>query len=528
MSWSSSRGPLHFPRFSRVLHVRNFGSFAAIRTGLQAGQGEFFAVIAADLQEPPSLLLQFLDALLQTEADVIVGVREARDDPAASRVAANIFWRLYRRFVNPDMPEGGVDLFGCTRRVRNELLQLRESNSSLVGLIFWLGFRRKEIGYTRLARPFGRSSWTFKKKFNYLLDSIFSFSDLPVRILSALGIVGLLVATVLGILVAILRLLGKIDVPGYAATLITVMFFGALNTLGLGLIGAYAWRTYENTKQRPLAIVESAKMFEGALPLRSFPHPAGETDGVRLEDDVYVGPNATFTNDRFPRSKAYPTTLAKTIVRQGASIGANATILPGLEIGAAAMVGAGAVVTRSVPPNAVVVGNPAHITGYVNAPELPAPALDAANAAPEDRPSAVQTGIGKATIHELRLIEDLRGTLSVGEFAREIPFIPKRYFTVFGVPSQEVRGEHAHKVCHQFLVCVSGSVSVLLDDGKKRCKVQLDRIDMGVYISPMVWSTQYRYSPNCILLVFASHHYDPNDYIRSYKEYLDHIRENPL
>ncbi|HEX3573965.1 MAG TPA: glycosyltransferase family 2 protein [Rhodopila sp.] len=250
-----------------VLHVRNFGSFAAIRTGLQAGRGEFFGVIAADLQEPPGLLIQFLEALLHNDAEVIVGIRESRDDPAASRVAANLFWRLYRRFVIRDMPEGGVDLFGCTRRVRNELLRLRESNSSLVGLIFWLGFRRQEIGYSRVARPFGRSAWTFGKKLNYLLDSVFSFSDLPIRILSALGILGLLVSAILGMLVLILRLQGDIDVPGYAATVITVIFFGALNTLGLGLIGAYAWRTYENTKQRPLAIVHSQRTFDRSTPL---------------------------------------------------------------------------------------------------------------------------------------------------------------------------------------------------------------------------------------------------------------------
>lgn len=248
-----------------VLHVRNFGSFAAIRTGLQAGRGEFFAVIAADLQEPPGLLLQFLEALLQGEHEVVVGIREAREDPAASRVTANLFWRLYRRLVIRDMPKGGVDVFGCTRRVRDELLRLREANSSLVGLVFWLGFRRQEIGYARRARAFGRSAWTLKKKVNYLLDSVFAFTDLPIRLLSALGFVGLLVAVTLGLLVIGLRLQGDIAIPGYAATVITVVFFGALNTLGLGLVGSYAWRSYENTKHRPLAVVESERIFGGAV-----------------------------------------------------------------------------------------------------------------------------------------------------------------------------------------------------------------------------------------------------------------------
>jgi polyisoprenyl-phosphate glycosyltransferase len=176
-------------------------------------------------------------------------------------VTSRLFWRLYRRLVIQDMPKGGVDVFGCTRRARDELLHLKEANSSLVGLIFWLGFRRQEIGYGRQAREFGRSAWTFRKKFNYLLDSVFSFSDLPIHVLSAVGVIGLLVAGILGILIAVLRVQGSIDVPGYAATIIIVMFFGALNTLGLGLVGSYAWRTYENTKQRPLAIIESQRTF---------------------------------------------------------------------------------------------------------------------------------------------------------------------------------------------------------------------------------------------------------------------------
>ena len=248
-----------------LLHVRNFGSFAAIRTGMQAARGDFLAAIAADLQEPPGLLLDFLDVLLQGEAEVAIGVREGRDDPASSRLAANLFWELYRWLVMPEIPKGGVDVFGCTRRVRDELLALREANSSLVGLVFWLGFTRAEVPYRRRAREFGRSAWTLKKKVKYLLDNIFAFSDLPVRLLSVLGGLGLLVAFALGLSVLVLRLHGGIDIPGYATTIITVIFFGALNTLGLGIIGSYAWRTYENTKQRPLALVRSQRQFGAAI-----------------------------------------------------------------------------------------------------------------------------------------------------------------------------------------------------------------------------------------------------------------------
>jgi polyisoprenyl-phosphate glycosyltransferase len=246
-----------------VLHARNFGSFSAIRTGLQAARGDMFAVIAADLQEPPELLISFLRRLYDGSSDIVVGVRESRNDPAASQFSANLFWTLYRRWIVKDIPKGGVDIFGCNRRVRDELLQLREAHSSLVGLIFWLGFRRSEVGYERRKRTMGKSAWTFGKKLTYLLDSVFAFTDLPIRILTALGMVGLSVAFVLAAVVVLLRIFGDIEVPGYATTIVVLTFFGGLNTLGLGIVGAYAWRSYENTKSRPLAIIQNVQAFEG-------------------------------------------------------------------------------------------------------------------------------------------------------------------------------------------------------------------------------------------------------------------------
>jgi acetyltransferase-like isoleucine patch superfamily enzyme/dTDP-4-dehydrorhamnose 3,5-epimerase-like enzyme len=245
-------------------------------------------------------------------------------------------------------------------------------------------------------------------------------------------------------------------------------------------------------------------------------------DGISIEDDVFIGPNVTFTNDSFPRSKVYPDTFARTIVRQGASIGANATILPGIEIGVGAMVGAGAVVTRSVPPNAIVVGNPARIKGYVTHDDQVAapPVAGAPNKL--SQPSPLQ--VGGASLYNLKIAKDMRGELSVGEFEADIPFTPKRYFLVYNVPSREVRGEHAHKECAQFLICVRGSCGVLVDDGQKRVEVTLDRPDQGLYMPPMIWGTQYRYSPDAVLLVFASHSYDPDDYIRSYNEFISAVQ----
>jgi acetyltransferase-like isoleucine patch superfamily enzyme/dTDP-4-dehydrorhamnose 3,5-epimerase-like enzyme len=239
-------------------------------------------------------------------------------------------------------------------------------------------------------------------------------------------------------------------------------------------------------------------------------------DGVTLEDDVFVGPNVTFTNDPFPRSKQRPAEYARTVVRQGASIGGNATILPGLTIGAHAMVGAGAVVTRSVPPYAIVVGNPARIVGYTTQGS-PAP-----EARPVPSPSREGTEIlvPGVSLRKMPVVDDLRGSLSFGEFDRHLPFVPKRYFIVFDVPGKEVRGEHAHRQLHQFLVCVKGSCAVVVDDGQRRQELLLDSPGLGIHIPPMVWATQYKYTSDAVLMVLASDVYDPKDYIRDYDEFL--------
>ena len=241
-------------------------------------------------------------------------------------------------------------------------------------------------------------------------------------------------------------------------------------------------------------------------------------DGLRVADDVFIGPNATFSNDKYPRSRQHDRPLEQTFVGRGASIGAGAVILPGLKIGARALVGAGSVVTYDVPPKAIVSGNPARIVGYVDA-KRPA-------TVPEEAPAAQRVGevretsVAGVTVHRLPLVEDLRGRLTVGEFLDQVPFAPLRYFMVFDVPGKDVRGEHAHRECHQFLVCVRGSVSVVVDDGARSEELTLSEPNVGLYVRPMVWAVQYRYSADAVLLAFASHHYDPADYIRDYSDFV--------
>lgn len=233
--------------------------------------------------------------------------------------------------------------------------------------------------------------------------------------------------------------------------------------------------------------------------------------GTVIEHQVHIGAHAAFAGA--PGGGQPPA-----VVKAGAWIGANASILAGVVIGAKAIVRPGAVVARSVPPGAIVEGNPANIIGYVDA--APGPGTAPQHGGPRGGARIEETAVKGVTVHHFPVIPDLRGSLTVGEFDRQVPFTPKRYFMVFGVPSREIRGEHAHHQCHQFLICVRGSCAVMADDGEHKVEVLLDSPDRGIYLPPMTWGVQYKYSADAMLLVFASDYYDNADYIRDYADFI--------
>lgn len=205
-----------------------------------------------------------------------------------------------------------------------------------------------------------------------------------------------------------------------------------------------------------------------------------------------------------------------TFIREEVQIDPGAIIGAGLELGVGCHIGAGSVVLQSVPAHARVTGNPASIVGYTSAGNVASHPPGLAGGA--TGPSHL-IGVGACAMREMPRFSDLRGDLSVGEFSKDLPFVPSRYFVVFGVPSMELRGEHAHKVCSQFLICVAGSCRVLVDDGQNRAEVELNHPARGLYMPAGIWGSQFAFTRDAVLLVLASHPYDADDYLRTYGEF---------
>jgi UDP-2-acetamido-3-amino-2,3-dideoxy-glucuronate N-acetyltransferase len=225
-------------------------------------------------------------------------------------------------------------------------------------------------------------------------------------------------------------------------------------------------------------------------------------DGVRVEDDVFIGPNATFTNDLFPRSRVPRTALQPTTLRRGCSIGANATVLPGITVGPGALVGAGTVITADVPANGVVVGNPARIIGYADAEAV---------ACPSELPPGAPCSAVRAEVHR-----DARGRLSHLPLEAALPFVPRRLYVVDGAPDGWARGGGAYLRSHQLLVATQGALTVAADDGRTRLAVRLSGPEAGLHVPPGVWTLQYGHTPDASLLVLASEPFDPAERVADY------------
>jgi dTDP-4-dehydrorhamnose 3,5-epimerase-like enzyme len=231
----------------------------------------------------------------------------------------------------------------------------------------------------------------------------------------------------------------------------------------------------------------------------------------------------TFSNDNFPRSQSKPIRFLKTRVCRGASVGAGAVVLPGIQVGEGAMIGAGSVVTRDVPARSVVFGNPARFVRFLDVHSHTSEQVSAATVA-EGGVYCFETSLRDVKVWKTGSYVDRRGVLTAGDVSRTVPFEIQRYFSISDVPEGFVRGNHSHRRCHQFMVCLSGSCSILLDDGVSREVFHLDSPEISIYVPPGIWGAQFDFSSGATLQVFASEQYDRNDYIDDYREFLDSLR----
>jgi UDP-2-acetamido-3-amino-2,3-dideoxy-glucuronate N-acetyltransferase len=244
---------------------------------------------------------------------------------------------------------------------------------------------------------------------------------------------------------------------------------------------------------------------------------------ILIEEGVQIQSNVVLTGKRPSERSSQKITEGKIRVGARTIIGAQSTILPGVTLGIRAMISPNSVITRSVPAHALAAGNPARVVSYfTSAGEL------IANEKFQLSPLSPTTDIVDSPIRGVKIfsfpkIIDTRGNLSVLEFESDLPFAPKRLFFVTGARNQFVRGEHAHRTGHQLLICLSGSIVVLVDDGRERYEYRLDKPEIGLYLEPMVWATQYDHQENSCLAVLASNHYDPSDYIRNYEDFLGEL-----
>ncbi|MCI6378003.1 MAG: glycosyltransferase family 2 protein [Clostridiales bacterium] len=236
---------------------RNFGSDAAVLCGLNNATGDCAVVKAADLQEPTEMLLDMYKSW-QSGNNVVLAVREGREESRAQEFFADAYYAMTRKFALPNMPKKGFDVFLADRKVIEVLRRMDEPNSALNGQLLWSGFKTGVVTYVRRERKIGKSRWTLKKKIRLVADTLFSFSTLPVSIVTGLGAVSVLVSLVWALDALISKLTGRIDVTGWTMMFIFQLLSFGVIMLTLGLLGAYLWRTFDASRRRPPYLIEIA------------------------------------------------------------------------------------------------------------------------------------------------------------------------------------------------------------------------------------------------------------------------------
>jgi dolichol-phosphate mannosyltransferase len=245
------------PRVRVVKLSRNFGSGPAILAGLGDARGDCMVALAADLQDPPELIPRLVEMWRQGRK-VVLATRRSRADPLTTRLLADLFYRLFRRFALPNMPRHGFDFFLLDRAVRDLIAGIQENNAYLMGLILWMGFDPGVVEYDRAARParYGPSMWGLGRRVKHFIDSFTAFSYLPLRAASVLGVVVAVFGLLYAGLVVLLRVVHGFPVEGWASLMVAVLLLSGVQLLMIGVLGEYLWRNLEETRRRPRFVVE--------------------------------------------------------------------------------------------------------------------------------------------------------------------------------------------------------------------------------------------------------------------------------
>lgn len=235
---------------------RNFGVGPALHAGLSQIDTSSVVIVGSDRQEPFEFYIECFRRLEGAQVDVCIGSRISRDDPFLQSTVSKIFWTFYRKMADKDMPKGGIDGVGMSIKAYHALRQLPELNTNFMFQLQWLGFRRVYIPFARVKRESGKSSWTFRGRIKLAVDSIFGFSHLPIQVLAILRNIGIALAIVALLFSAINPGLSSGDSRLGSFVNLIGPIIGALVLLGLGVVGNYVIRIYDNSKMRPKWIID--------------------------------------------------------------------------------------------------------------------------------------------------------------------------------------------------------------------------------------------------------------------------------
>lgn len=241
---------------------RNFGEHAALLAGLSVCTGDCAVTKQADLQEDSTLILEMYESWKKGNK-VVLAVRRSRDENAVKVFFANMYYALVRKFVNKRMPSGGCDCYLIDRQVIEVLERLEEKNSSLTLQVLWAGFQTDMVYFDRKDREKGKSRWTFAKKFKLVLDSMMSFSYVPIRLMSFVGIAFNIGAVALFISVLVEYFTTGTPIAGWSSLMCVVLCSSGLILLMLGVLGEYVWRALDAARTRPPFIIDVVKIPTG-------------------------------------------------------------------------------------------------------------------------------------------------------------------------------------------------------------------------------------------------------------------------